>query len=81
MLYDIVDCLDSHAIHRDEQKFDVFRIFEIMYPVLESITGPYGDPIPMLECFISNVLFCVSYSYSICLRLANFVCVIQLFQE
>ena len=49
MLYDIVDCLDSCAIHRDEQKFDVFRIFEIMYPVLECITGPYGDPIPMLE--------------------------------
>ena len=53
MLYDIVDHLDSCAIHRDEQKFDVFRIFEIMYPVLECITGPYEDPIPMLECLIS----------------------------
>ena len=46
MFNDIVDYLDSGAIHRDDQKFDVFRIFEIMYPVLECITGPYGDPIP-----------------------------------
>ena len=53
MLYNIVDRLDNCGIYRDEQKFDVFRIFDIMYPVLEHVTGPDGDGIPMLECFIS----------------------------
>ena len=53
MLYDIVDHLDNCGIYRDEQKFDVFRIFDIMYPVLEHVTGLYGDEILMLECLIS----------------------------
>ena len=53
MLDDIADQLDTCGIHRDEQKLDVFRIIEIMYPVLACVTGPYGNPIPMLECFIS----------------------------
>ena len=50
MLYNIVD---HCGIYRDEQKFDVFRIFDIMHPVLECVTDPYGDGILMLECFIS----------------------------
>ena len=53
MLDDIADHLDTCGIHRDEQKLDVFRIIEITYPVLACVTGPYGDPISMLECFIS----------------------------
>ena len=53
MLYNIVDRLDNCGIYRDEQKYDVFRFFDIVYLVLECITGPYEDGIPMLECFIS----------------------------
>ena len=53
MLDNIADWLDSCGIHRDEQKVDVFRVIEIMYIVLACVTGPYGDPIPILECFIS----------------------------